>query len=102
MMITKNYLSNAFQLTFNYAGRGIVLGALAMSLAFAGCDDTDDDLVKSDAAVDAAGGGDTAPGTDVKIGDTGALPDAAKDSSATDAKAADAGADAAVDAASQT
>lgn len=95
MMTTKNYLSNAFHLTFNYAGRGIVLGALATCLAFAGCDDTNDEN-PTDAAVDSAGGGDTSNTIpDAKPVDTGSLPDAGKDSSPTsDAKPADAGVDA--------
>lgn len=93
-MTTNKYISNTFRLTFNYAGRGIVLGALAMSLAFAGCDDGEDGPNTTDAAVDAAGGGDT--GTDTKVTDTAAIPDAAKDTATTDAKPADAGGDAAV------
>jgi hypothetical protein len=93
-MTTKNYLSNAFHLTFNYAGRGLVLGALAMSLAFAGCDDGDPE--QSDAAVDAAAGGDGGQTfTDAKAADTASVPDAGKDSSTpSDAKPADAGVDA--------
>lgn len=90
-MITNTHLpKTVLRLTFNYAGRGIVLGALAMTLALVGCDDGDDPM-NSDAAVDASGNKDTSA-TDTKPGDTNLNIDAAKDGSVGDAKPADAGA----------
>lgn len=88
-MTTKTDLSNALALTFNYAGRGIMLAAFALCLAVAGCDD-DPDEVTTDAAVDASG--------DTKAADTSATPDTSKDSSTGDVKAGDAGKDALTDA----
>ena len=87
-MTTKTNFTNALQLTFGYAGRGIMLAAFALCLAVGGCDDDPAELV-TDAAVDASG--------DTKAADTSATPDTSKDSSA-DSKPGDAGKDALTDA----
>ena len=87
-MKTKTNFSNAFALTFNYAGRGIMLAAFALCLAVAGCDDDPDD-VTTDASVDASG--------DTKASDTSVTPDTSKDSSPGDVKPGDAGGDASKD-----
>ncbi|MDX2020002.1 MAG: hypothetical protein SF187_07155 [Deltaproteobacteria bacterium] len=95
----KTYAPQVLRTIFGYAGRGLLLAALATTLAVTGCGDEDDDLVTTDAAADTLGG-DTLGGGDVlKPADSGT--DAKIDALNGDAKPADAGGDAAVDAAAQ-
>jgi hypothetical protein len=98
----KTYASQIIRVVFGYAGRGLLLAALATTVAVTGCGDEDDDLVvPNDAAVDSLPSDALATGDTLKPSDSGA--DASGDAATGDAAPGDvapgdAGGDAAGDA----
>lgn len=86
-----------FRVIFGYAGRGLLLAALATTLTVTGCGDEEEDIVSNDAAADTLVGDTLGAGDTLKPADSGG--DAKGDATTGDAKPADAGGDAAIDAA---